>query len=122
MNKEACLCAKVAEESPVTCSSTDRFHWASQPPGTELALGPPGFPANQAHQQLASCWGSAHLVFWLLLAVRPGSASVAKDRAQEGEQALFSWAQSHLRCRAQAQRALPGGGRRLRTVHGKAWN
>lgn len=113
--KEACLCAKVAEESQVTCGSGDGFPRGSQPLGRSLPWPPAGFPAT-------SCWSGAHLVFRLLLAVCPGFARVAKDRAQEGGRALFSWAQSHLRRRARARWALPGGGRRLRTVHGNAWN
>lgn len=104
-------------------------------PGREGCVGiepspalPTGFPAqrevckSRPTSTQPSAWGGAHLVFRLLLIVHPGSASVAKDRAQEWGRAPLSWAQRHLKHRAQAQWALLGGGRRLRTVHGKAWN
>lgn len=97
--------------------------------GIEPSPAPPtGFPAQREvckprpTSTQPSAWGGAHLVFRLLLIVHPGSASVAKDRAQEWGRAPLGWAQRHLKHRAQAQWALPGGGRRLRTVLGKAWN
>lgn len=103
------------------CQSTIPF--CSSGRGGVGCAGCPGVGLQtQAHQQQALCRVGAHLVFRFLLIIGPGLAGVAKDRAQEWGRAPLSGAQSHLKCRAEAQWALLGRGRRLRTVHRKAWN
>ena len=78
-----------------------------------LRTGEPPAPAAQAPSSKHP--GATHLVSRLLLVVHPSSASVAEDGAQQGSGALLGWAQW-----AQARWGLPGG-RKLRTLHGKAW-